>query len=63
MHLLLVKFKRQWELYVEVMDNIGSGLESATTNYNKMWIDRKRLLEKPLNEIERIAKENKEIEE
>ena len=60
---LVNKFQRQWELYVEVMDKIGKGLDSATGAYNEMWVDRKRLLEKPLKEIERLSEEKIEIEE
>jgi len=52
---LVNKFQRQWELYVEVMDKIGKGLDSATGAYTEMWVDRKRLLEKPLKEIESLT--------
>ena len=30
---------------------------------NEMWLDRRRLLEKPIKEIERLAEEKIEIEE
>ena len=49
---LLIKFKDQWERYVEVIDKMGRSIQTVQTDYENLVSTRKRQLEKPLNQIE-----------
>ena len=51
---LLTEFRRQWELYKDVMERMGARIDAAQKEYEKLTTTRTRQLEKPLREIDEI---------
>ena len=51
---LLGAFKKQWGNFVEVLEKMGRRITDAQREYEKLTTTRRRQLEKPLNEIERL---------
>jgi len=54
--ILLIKFKEQWEKYVDVINKMGRSINTVQKDYEELVSTRKRQLEKPLNEIEDLTK-------
>jgi len=52
---LLESFKTQWNEYIKVFDKMGRSIQAAQNDYEKLLTTRKKKLEKPLNEIEKIT--------
>ena len=52
---LLDSFKKQWDEYIKVFDKMGRSIEAAQNDYQKLSTTRRKKLEKPLNEIEKIT--------
>ena len=51
---LLAEFRKQWDLYKEVTEKMGSRIDAAQKEYEKLTTTRTRQLEKPLREIDEI---------
>ena len=51
---LLGEFKKQWAKYVEGRDRMGSRLDAATDEYQKLVGTRTRQLERQLDKIENL---------
>jgi len=52
---LLESFKTQWDEYIKVFDKMGRSIQAAQNDYEKLSTTRRKKLEKPLNEIEKIT--------
>lgn len=62
--ILLNKFKKQWTMFADKMDALGASLGKAQSTYEELAGRRKKALERPLNEIDKIAsRHNIEIPE
>ncbi|MEI7590316.1 MAG: DNA recombination protein RmuC [Deltaproteobacteria bacterium] len=54
---LLGDFRKQWDGFCEGMDKVGKRIEDAHKEYDALSTTRRRALEKPLNKIDDIRKQ------
>lgn len=54
---LMGNFYKQWELFIQGMDNMGKRIEAAQKEYNRLVTTRRNQLEKPLDRIEELRKQ------
>lgn len=54
---LLSKFKKQWGLFLEKLDNVGKKIDSAQKEYLDLSTTRRNQLERPLNRIDEIRRQ------
>ncbi len=54
---LFGSFRKQWSVFCEQMKKVGDRITDAQRAYESLSTTRRRLLEKPLNEIENIRKQ------
>jgi len=60
---LLGSFDKQWRMFVDKMDILGTRINAAQKEFDILTSTRKRQLEKPLSEIENLRTQRKlEIE-
>ncbi len=60
---LLASFKKQWEMFVKKMDQMGDRLENATKAYGELSGTRVRMLERQLDKIDDLREEAKDLAE
>ncbi|MBZ0298343.1 MAG: DNA recombination protein RmuC [Anaerolineae bacterium] len=53
--ILLKKFKKQWEAFNQKMDALGSSLEKTQAAYEDLTGRRKKALERPLGEVDKLV--------
>jgi len=51
---LLNTFKKQWQLFIDKFDKLGSKIKEAQSEYDVLTTTRARQLERPLNKIENL---------
>ncbi len=54
---LMGGFEKQWQLFIQSMDNMGKRIEAAQREYDKLVTTRKNQLQKPLDKIEALRKQ------
>lgn len=54
---LLSKFKKQWGLFVEKLENLGKKLDAAQREYEDLSTTRRKQLERPLDRIDEIRRQ------
>jgi DNA recombination protein RmuC len=53
----LGNFKKQWELFISKMDDLGSKLNSAKREFDTLTETRRRQLEKPLDKLDNLRQQ------
>lgn len=54
---LLSKFKKQWGMFLEKLENVGKKLDAAQKEYQDLSTTRRKQLERPLDEIDAIRRQ------
>ncbi len=54
---LLSKFKKQWGLFLEKLENVGKKIDAAQKEYQDLSTTRRKQLERPLDEIDEIRRQ------
>jgi len=56
---LMEKFRKEWQLYTEVFDEVADAIDTLQEGFSKMVITRKKKLEAVLDEISELASSKK----
>lgn len=54
---LLSKFKKQWGMFLEKLENVGKKLDAAQKEYQDLSTTRRKQLERPLDQIDEIRRQ------